>query len=188
MARRRIRRRLSRRDRRFTASAVAVGIALAVISGHGAAGAAGSRTASAAPASGAAAQAIAFAEQRAAWQCPYVYAATGPCSSGYDCSGLVMEAYASAGVSIERTSQDQWATLPHVDPSHVQPGDLVFFAGSDGTLTSPGHVGIVINPAKDEMVDAYATRFNVEYDTYGPGESKEGLDPVVGFAQPWGGA
>lgn len=24
------------------------------------------------------------------------------------------------------------------------PGDLVFFAGSDGTMTAPGHVGVVI--------------------------------------------
>src|SRR5262249_50972198 len=32
--------------------------------------------------------------------CPYVYGGTGPCNSGYDCSGLVGAAWAAAGVSI----------------------------------------------------------------------------------------
>src|SRR5208337_3496342 len=29
--------------------------------------------------------------------CPYVYGSTGPCKDGFDCSGLVMSAWASAG-------------------------------------------------------------------------------------------
>ena len=70
---------------------------------------------------------------------PYLFGATGP--DAFDCSGLVMMAYRSAGVNIARTSQQQWLTLPHVPASKVLPGDLVFFAGSDGTPTAPGHVG-----------------------------------------------
>ena len=66
-----------------------------------------------------------------------------------------MQAYRAAGLSIPRTSEEQWAWGPQVPADQVQPGDLVFFAGSDGTRASPGHVGIVIGGGK--MVEAYAT-------------------------------
>ena len=66
----------------------------------------------------------------------YQWGTTG--SDAFDCSGLVMMAYRAAGINIARTSQQQWATEPQVPPSQVQPGDLVFFAGADGTPFSGG--------------------------------------------------
>jgi cell wall-associated NlpC family hydrolase len=129
-------------------------------------------------------QVIAFAESRLG--CPYVWGGTGPCQSGYDCSGLVMEAFQSAGIQLERTSQDQWSSEQQV-PAPAR-GDLVFFAGADGTTASPGHVGIVVNPGKHLMLDAYASGFPVEWDTYGLPGSKDGLNPVVGFTDPYAGA
>ena len=128
----------------------------------------------------AAATAIAFA--RAQIGKPYLWGGTGP--DAFDCSGLAMMAYASAGVSIQRTSQQQWASEPHV--SSPQPGDLVFFAGADGTPSSPGHVGIVTDPAASAMIDAYGTGYGIEYDTYGPAASKGSLSAVVGFTNPGG--
>ena len=86
-----------------------------------------------------------------------------------------MEAYAHAGVGIARTSQDQWATEPHV--SSPQPGDLAFFAGSDGTMTSPGHVGIVIGGG--QMIEAYGTGYPIRVASYQRPD-------LVGFSQPWG--
>jgi hypothetical protein len=63
-----------------------------------------------------------------------------------------------------------------VPASRVQPGDLVFFAGSDGTPTSPGHVGLVIGNGK--MIEAYATGFPIRVASYvGRG--------AIGFTQPW---
>ncbi len=108
-------------------------------------------------------------------------AGTGP--GGFDCSGLALEAYASAGISIPRTSQEQWAAGPQV--STPQAGDLVFFAGGDGTWSSPGHVGIVVNPATHTMIDAYVPGTNVRYDPYGLASSAGGLSDPVGFTQPW---
>src|ERR1700678_2893523 len=67
---------------------------------------------------------------------PYLFGGTGP--DAFDCSGLVMMAYRAAGVDIARTSEQQWATEVRVPASQVQPGDLVFFVGADGTPTSPG--------------------------------------------------
>jgi peptidoglycan DL-endopeptidase CwlO len=112
---------------------------------------------------------------------PYLYGATGPGS--FDCSGLAMMAYRAAGIIIPRASEEQWAFGTQIPASQVEPGDLVFFAGADGTATQPGHVGIVLNPAAHTMIDAYATGYDVEEDTYGLPTSKGGLSPVVGFTR-----
>jgi cell wall-associated NlpC family hydrolase len=115
---------------------------------------------------------------------PYVYAEAGP--DAFDCSGLAMMAYRAAGITIPRTSQAQWAYGTQIPASQVQPGDLVFFAGADGTPTAPGHVGIVLNPAAHTMINAYTSAYPVEEDTYGLPASKGGLSPVVGFTRPVG--
>ncbi|HUN38543.1 MAG TPA: C40 family peptidase [Trebonia sp.] len=74
---------------------------------------------------------------------PYVWGGDGP--GGYDCSGLVMLAYEAAGISLPRTTFQQVDVgLPIYSLSQLQPGDLIFTAGSDGTVTDPGHVGMYI--------------------------------------------
>ncbi len=125
------------------------------------------------------ATAITFAEQQIGK--PYLWGGTGP--DAFDCSGLVMMAYRAAGIDIARTSQDQWATEQRVPASQVQPGDLVFFAGSDGTPTSPGHVGLVIG--NGEMIEAYATGFPIRVSVYGKSTSPGGDQDPIGFTQPW---
>ena len=112
---------------------------------------------------------------------PYVWGGTGP--DGFDCSGLVMMAYQAAGITIPRTSQAQWAWGPRIQPGQVEPGDLVFFAGSDGTPTNPGHVGLVIG--KNLMVEAYATGFPIRISSFGTAKSAAGDGTVVGFTRPW---
>ncbi len=68
---------------------------------------------------------------------PYVYGGASP--SGFDCSGLVMYAYAQIGVSLPHytVAQYNYANSVSVSKSQLQPGDLVFFAGL-------GHVGIYV--------------------------------------------
>jgi cell wall-associated NlpC family hydrolase len=112
---------------------------------------------------------------------PYLWGGTGP--DAFDCSGLMLMAYRSAGVGIPRTSQAQWLGLPHVPADKVVPGDLVFFAGSDGTPTAPGHVGLVIG--KNTMIEAYATGTPIRVSTFGTAQSPGGDGAVVGYAQPW---
>ena len=85
--------------------------------------------------------------------CPYVYGGTGPCGSGYDCSGLAQAAWAAAGVSIPRTTYDDWASLPHVSLSSLEPGDLILYDGE-------GHVAIYVGNGK--IVDAPHTGAVVE--------------------------
>ena len=93
---------------------------------------------------------IAFAEQQLGK--PYLWGGTGP--DAFDCSGLVMAAYRAASIMIPRTSEIQWTWGPRVSASQVEPGDLVYFAGADGTVQSPGHVGLVIGGGK--MIEAFA--------------------------------
>ncbi len=83
----------------------------------------------------AAAAAIEYA--RAQLGKPYRYAATGP--DAFDCSGLTMMAWASAGVPMPHYSGAQYSSLPHVPLDAMQPGDLVFW-GAGGSQ----HVGMYV--------------------------------------------
>ncbi|MER6121600.1 NlpC/P60 family protein [Streptomyces sp. NPDC001795] len=56
---------------------------------------------------------------------PYEWGAQGP--RAYDCSGLTSQAWGHAGRTIPRTSQEQWAELPHVRLRDLRPGDLVVY-------------------------------------------------------------
>jgi peptidoglycan DL-endopeptidase CwlO len=85
--------------------------------------------------SGAAGRAVAAAYSQIGVQ--YVYATAKPGVS-FDCSGLTSWSWSQAGVSIPRTSQDQWAGLPHVALDQIQPGDLIFF------YKDVHHVGIYV--------------------------------------------
>ncbi len=69
---------------------------------------------------------------------PYVYGATGPDS--YDCSGLTQAAFASIGIDIPRTSQEQSTAGTPVSLSALQPGDLIFWGGEGSAY----HVGVFI--------------------------------------------
>ena len=75
---------------------------------------------------------------------PYVWAAAGP--NEFDCSGLVMWAFAQEGISLPHYTGAQWNSGMHVARADLEPGDLVFF-GAD-----LGHVGLYIGDGL--MVDA----------------------------------
>jgi len=85
--------------------------------------------------------------------CPYVFGATGPCHSGFDCSGLVQAAWAAAGVAIPRTTYEDWAQLPHISLSSIEPGDLILYNGE-------GHVAMYVGSG--DIIDAPQTGMDVE--------------------------
>jgi cell wall-associated NlpC family hydrolase len=66
---------------------------------------------------------------------PYVWGGAAP--GGFDCSGLVMWAYAQVGVSLPHSSYAQYNYGVPVSYDQLQAGDLVFFDGL-------GHVGMYI--------------------------------------------
>jgi cell wall-associated NlpC family hydrolase len=90
------------------------------------------------------ATAIAFAKAQLGK--PYQWGQAGP--GAYDCSGLVYAAYAAAGIRIARTTYQWQQDGPDVPLPEIQPGDLLFSAGSDGTPANPGHVVMYLGDSK----------------------------------------
>ena len=68
---------------------------------------------------------VAVATARAQIGKPYVWGATGP--GTFDCSGLTGYSWRAAGVTLPRTSRQQYAAGVKVSRSALQPGDLVYF-------------------------------------------------------------
>jgi hypothetical protein len=103
------------------------------------------------PPSQAAAQAIQFAlgEQGK----PYVWGATGP--NSYDCSGLMLRAYESAGIILPRVSQDQYHAGALLPVREAQPGDLLFLATDPSDPNSIHHVMMYLGD--DKIVEAQQT-------------------------------
>lgn len=124
----------------------------------------GSATATADAPNSRAAAAVSYAYSKLG--SPYVWGATGP--NAFDCSGLVLASYRSAGVSLPRTTYAQIGAGQRISRSELLPGDLVFF------YSGITHVGLYIgngqmihapNPSApvrvapiDEMPFAGATR------------------------------
>lgn len=84
---------------------------------------------------------------------PYVWGGETP-GKGFDCSGLTQWAFGKAGVKIPRVAADQQKTGTPVNPSNVQPGDLLFqgdpayhvvMAIGGGKVIEAPHTGSSVN-------------------------------------------
>ena len=75
---------------------------------------------------------------------PYLWGAAGP--DAYDCSGLVVWAFAQEGISLPHYTGSLWDSGMHISRADLEPGDLVFF------FPDISHVGIYIGNGL--MVDA----------------------------------
>jgi cell wall-associated NlpC family hydrolase len=78
---------------------------------------------------------------------PYVWGAAGP--GEFDCSGLVVWAFAQEGISLPHYTGSLWNSGMHVSRADLEPGDLVFF------FADISHVGIYLGNGL--MVDAPST-------------------------------
>lgn len=109
--------------------------------------------------SGAAKTAIAFAMSQLGD--PYVYGGTGP--DGWDCSGLVMKAYAAAGVSLPRVVGPQMAAGRSISAGDLQPGDLVAYPSMShiGIYLGGGKVVHAPRPGKSVEVTSLSSGFGV---------------------------
>jgi cell wall-associated NlpC family hydrolase len=102
-----------------------------------------------------AAQAVAFALSQVGKR--YVHGAVGP--SAYDCSGLTMAAWRSAGVGLPHSSRAQFGVGTRVSQGALAPGDLVFY------YSPISHVGIYIGGGR--IVDAANPRTGVRITSVG---------------------
>ena len=96
-----------------------------------------------------AATAIAFARTQLGK--PYQWGAAGP--NAYDCSGLLLQAWRSAGRSLPHSSRALYAMTSHIPVSAVRPGDLVFYG------QPIHHVGMYVG--NGEMIESPRTGLTV---------------------------
>jgi len=99
---------------------------------------------------------------------PYRWGGARP-RTGFDCSGLVKYVFGQLGVSLPHYAAAQYYSpeAVWVPPERLQPGDLVFFTGSDGTRNAPGHVGIYVGDGY--LIDAPHTGSSVRIDSLDEG-------------------
>lgn len=88
---------------------------------------------------------------------PYVWGAKGPDS--FDCSGLMLAAWAAAGVAVPAGTVNQKNAGTPASPAQAAPGDLVFVPGSLGSPANPRHVGMYIGNGL--VVNAYDEKTGV---------------------------
>jgi cell wall-associated NlpC family hydrolase len=86
----------------------------------------------------------------------YLWGAAGP--DEFDCSGLIVWAYAQEGIYLDHYTGDLWDEGTHVAFSDLQPGDLVFF------FADLDHVGIYVGTygGTPYFLDAPATGQQVQ--------------------------
>ncbi len=71
----------------------------------------------------------------------YILGATGP--KAFDCSGFVGYVYRNFGISLNRTSRQQFLQGQKVSLGSLQPGDLLFFSSRSSGRGNVGHVAMV---------------------------------------------
>ncbi len=104
-------------------------------------------------------QALAFAEAQVGKA--YVYGATGP--SAYDCSGLMMKAYASAGISLPRVASAQFQVGTPVAASDLLPGDLVFYYSGISHVGMYVGNGVIVNAENPRAGIRYAALYSMPF-------------------------
>ena len=90
----------------------------------------------------------------------YKFGALSP-GVAFDCYGLMVYAWAKAGVSIPRSSRSQYGALTRIPTGAAQPGDLIF------TRNPVGHVGMYLGngqmiaaPRTGDVVKVYAVSWS----------------------------
>ncbi|MFI5987385.1 NlpC/P60 family protein [Streptomyces sp. NPDC051555] len=77
---------------------------------------------------------------------------------GFDCSGLMLYAYAKAGIFLPRTAAEQYAASEPIKREQIQVGDLVFYGSTPENIH---HVGIYVGGG--QMIEAPRPGVNVRY-------------------------
>ncbi|TDT95526.1 cell wall-associated NlpC family hydrolase [Streptomyces sp. 846.5] len=107
--------------------------------------------------------AIAFAEAQLGK--PYVWGGNGP--DGYDCSGLVQQAFLRAGLHLPRVSVDQFRAARPIAAADLRRGDLLFWSYS-GRVTGIHHVAVYLGggryieaprPGRDVRISVLSTGY-----------------------------
>ena len=97
----------------------------------------------------------------------YVLGAMGP--SAFDCSGFVGYVFRNFGITLDRTSRQQYLQGDKVSLGNLRPGDLLFFSSRSSGRGNVGHVAMVtkVNPdGSCKFIHASSGKGRVTYQTF----------------------
>ena len=90
---------------------------------------------------------------------PYVLGGSSP--SGFDCSGFAQYVYRQVGYELNRMVSAQMQNGTVVEEDNLQPGDLVFYGNSSGTIN---HVAIYIG--NGQVIHASSPKTGIKISKY----------------------
>lgn len=85
----------------------------------------------------------------------YKYSSTDP-KKGFDCSGFITYVFNHFKIEVPRTSAGFTNEGQEVKLTEAIPGDLILFTGTDSTIRTVGHMGI-ITQSGDSVVFIHST-------------------------------
>lgn len=86
---------------------------------------------------------------------PYKYASTDP-AAGFDCSGFITYVFNHFNITVPRSSVGFTNEGRPVELGSSKPGDLILFTGTDSTIRTVGHMGIITHTG-DSIVFIHST-------------------------------
>ena len=87
---------------------------------------------------------------------PYLYASSDP-QKGFDCSGFITYVFNHFGISVPRSSVDFTNVGIEIPKEFASPGDLILFTGTDSTIRTIGHMGIVESNERGNLLFLHST-------------------------------
>jgi cell wall-associated NlpC family hydrolase len=93
-----------------------------------------------------------------------------PHKTGFDCSGLMVYAFAAVGITVPHQTQAIYATFPPpiTDRTQVQPGDMVLLS-ANGRPDGIDHVGLYLGAGRAEDSPESGLTVRVEHNIWAPG-------------------
>jgi cell wall-associated NlpC family hydrolase len=87
---------------------------------------------------------------------PYLYASSDP-QKGFDCSGFITYVFNHFGIPVPRSSVDFTNVGIEIPKEFASPGDLILFTGTDSTIRTVGHMGIVESNETGNLLFLHST-------------------------------
>ncbi|SDC97478.1 C40 family peptidase [Actinokineospora iranica] len=79
---------------------------------------------------------------------PYQWGALTTHQNSFDCSSLMLQAYRSSGITLPRTSREQYRAGALLPVEQAQPGDLLFWAYDESDPRTIHHVAMYLGDGK----------------------------------------
>lgn len=87
---------------------------------------------------------------------PYKYGSINP-AQGFDCSGFITYVFNHFGIAVPRSSVDFTFVSREIELKNAKPGDLILFTGTDSTIRTVGHMGILLSSPGEGLKFIHST-------------------------------